>query len=540
MLAGAGAAGFHFYKQWRSHRWVNRAEAFLAVGDTKSASFVALNILQLDSRNIEAYRLLARVAEQDGVRSAIDWRQRVAREAPDSIPDTIALARTAVRFGEIKTAQAAIDRIPAIGQRDAGYHEVMAQLAMAQKDPASAVRHYTEAAQLDPGNKNYKLSLAIAQLSSPDAAARVEAHALLRKLMDDRDVRLPAARAFLEDAIQRKDPELVPVASLLSSFPEATFGDRLRRLQILSQLRLPEYPAVLTQVQDEALSDPAKLTEMLVSMSENNQALLAIEWIRRIPAAKLEQRPVFVAAADCFIAISDCTGLEEWAKRFNWKDLEYLRHAYLARAFRDCNKPLDFDLEWSKAFKGAVNNEAVQTLQKAAAKWGWKKESIDLLWLLTKDPGSQRAALTTLNQYYTESSDTPSLYRVASRLAQIAPDDTRAQNNFAQLSLLLNVNTERAGEIARQLHEHDPRDPDLACGYAFALYAKGNWREALNVMNTLSEEDRHRPEIAAYHGLILMAAGQKEKAALYLELGSQAKLLPQEKALLEKAFSSGR
>ena len=59
-------------------------------------------------------------------------------------------------------------------------------------------------------------------------------------------------------------------------------------------------------------------------------------------------------------------------------------------------------------------------------------------------------------------------------------------------------------------------------------------------METLTPEQLQSPNIAAYYGMILAAAGQKEKAREYLERGKQAFLLPEEKALIAKAEAAAQ
>jgi hypothetical protein len=57
-------------------------------------------------------------------------------------------------------------------------------------------------------------------------------------------------------------------------------------------------------------------------------------------------------------------------------------------------------------------------------------------------------------------------------------------------------------------------------------------------MESLNVEQLQEPSIAAYYGVILIAAGENEKAREYLKLGDSAKLLPEEKALIAKAESA--
>jgi hypothetical protein len=60
----------------------------------------------------------------------------------------------------------------------------------------------------------------------------------------------------------------------------------------------------------------------------------------------------------------------------------------------------------------------------------------------------------------------------------------------------------------------------------------------LAVLEKLSPEDLRKPEIAVYYGIILAASDDQARAAEFLDLGENALLLPQEKALIEKARRS--
>ena len=56
-------------------------------------------------------------------------------------------------------------------------------------------------------------------------------------------------------------------------------------------------------------------------------------------------------------------------------------------------------------------------------------------------------------------------------------------------------------------------------------------------MSSLSTEQLNDPTISAYYGIILAANGD-EKARPYLDFGQHANLLPEEKALVDKAYTS--
>jgi Flp pilus assembly protein TadD len=547
LLAGAGAlllliiAGCWVYKfclHWQVRRFVSRGQTYLSWGDYKSATLTARRVLELDATDADALRILAEVCEREGVNLALDWRRQVVKNRPESVSDVVALAQTALKFGDITTAKDALERIGAKAQTNAAYHEALGQLAGANKQPDQAERHFEQALKLQPNDQKVKLELATVQLRSDIAATQDNGRAVLQTLLDDKSLRATAAKTLLQNAVEHKDPELVRFAELLSTFPEAPFADRLISVQIFARLHLPQFASALTSLQTEAAEAPDKLTVLISWMSANNLSLVALDWVKRLPSELLTKDSIPVAIADCYASTQDWAGLEQWCKKSAWKALEFLRHAYLARAARGGNDSINADLEWSKAIKAAVGPNDLETLQRAAAKWGWKKESIDLLWTLTNGSPKQRAALETLYEYYSDQADTGNLYRVAARLSRVAPDDLEIQNNVAQLALLLNVDTERARALAAQLYQQHQSDVNVASTYAFALYSQKHAEQAVRVMSGLREEDLKRPEVAAYYGIMLKAAGDREKAQPFLDLGKTARLLPEEKRLLDDAIAN--
>jgi hypothetical protein len=175
------------------------------------------------------------------------------------------------------------------------------------------------------------------------------------------------------------------------------------------------------------------------------------------------------------------------------------------------------------------------TLAEVVMKWGWRDEAIELLWLAGKDPMNGDEALQTLYSYFAKTGATQDLYRVLLHRQGLKPDDRGIQNNVAQLSLLLNLNVERAQKLARELHETEPSNAVYASTYAFALHAQGESKKAEKVMSALSPEQLRQPEIAAYYGIVLAGAGDHARAAEFLDLSEKGGLLPEERALVEKA-----
>jgi Flp pilus assembly protein TadD len=145
-----------------------------------------------------------------------------------------------------------------------------------------------------------------------------------------------------------------------------------------------------------------------------------------------------------------------------------------------------------------------------------------------------------LYHHYAKNLDTGGVYRVLLHTAQIAPDDLMVQNNFAQVALLLDADRERARRIAAELVRKEPTNAAYVSTYAYSLFLDGNIAGAREAMQRLRGEQLNEPPIAAYYGIILAAAGEKQKAADYFARSREAFLLPEEKALIAKAESAIR
>ena len=89
--------------------------------------------------------------------------------------------------------------------------------------------------------------------------------------------------------------------------------------------------------------------------------------------------------------------------------------------------------------------------------------------------------------------------------------------------------------MAREVHQQAPTNSFYAATYAYSLYVQGKKAEALKVMQQLKPEELDRPSTAGYYGLMLKAAGDNAKAAIYLEKAAKAQLLPEEKKLFAQA-----
>jgi thioredoxin-like negative regulator of GroEL len=540
LLVAVCWGGHDLYVRWQERRLVRRAVFAIEHGDDRTASLAARTVLALKPSSAAAARVVAQLGERLGDRVALDWRRKVAQLEPQSTEDALAWARCALQFNDVGTAERALSGIDQEGKQSAGYHAVAALIAQARRQGETAEHEWAEAVRLAPNEKAYQLELATLQANARDGDQHATGEALLKTLRNDLKQRAPATRALIAEGARRgtDGQELLRLARELNEYPEATMNDRLLLLDFLHQLQDAEFTSYLSGLEKSAADKPADLAALLSWMSQNNLNLLALNFVTGLPTELVQKWPVALVLADIYVRLGDWRGLESVTKTANWREFDFLRHGYVARALRAQDKPAAAEHEWSSAVKGASGqSEGVLALVRVASEWKWESETVDLLWALAKYPERQNDALQTLYRFYAKTGDTQGLYRVLVRLSASDPSNLNVENNTAQISLLLKANEDQARRMAAEVYHKVPSNPAYATTYAYSLVTKGDPKGALKVLNSFSESQLQDPAISTYYGICLAATGD-ERARPFLEAGQKANLLPEEKALVEKALAS--
>ena len=470
----------------------------------------------------------------------LDWRRRVMELGVATPNDLILLARAAVRFDDRQTADVAIGKLPASAKETAEYHALLADIAFAQRDGGEMERQLSEAARLEPANKDYAMRLAALRLGASDQSLRAKGKQTLVEMQKDLGLRRDATRYLTEDALRQKTTlAALELARQLDTFPNKTFADRLLLLTALDAAKDNGFAPFLEEMKTTSADDPERAAALLAWLNIHKRESEAIAWSATLPPAVLSQKVTQIALSDSYVGAKDWTGLQRLVNSGNWGTIDFLRNAIHARALRELGNEPESEAQWNEALKKvAADPRQALTLAETVEKWGWRAEAIDLLWLIAKDPVKGEDALRALAGYFSKNRDTENLYRVLLHELELHPNDSNVQNNFAQLSLLLNLNVDRGQKAAREVYEKDPKNSAYVSTYAFALHTAGESKKAQKVLETLTPEQLRKPELAAYYGIILAATGDQARAAEFLDLGEKAKLLPQETALLEKARRS--
>jgi hypothetical protein len=390
--------GCRAYSHFESRHLARRAAGYLSGGNLRDALLSARQAMQLEP-SAPAMRILAEVGELTNDRAALEWRRKVLELAPGSTTDLLALASCALQFNEIAEAEKIMASVSKDEAQGAPLEAVMARLAEAKNDFNGAVQYWTRATELNGQNKSYSLRLGLVKLKSEDAATREAGRILLERLRADESQRAPATRALVTDAVARhEDPQKIRVlARDLQSYSEALFTDHIIYLEILRQLRDPEYTSYLTSIEKDAAPKPADLAALLTWMNANQSSMVALDFAKSLPEANRKAWPVPWSIAEAYNKVADWQDLEKHTNDGNWGQFEFLRRAYLARSLRAQNKSVAAEREWAAAAKSAAAQyQSLALLTRLVSEWGWKNEHVDLLWQLAKFPEAQKEALGTL------------------------------------------------------------------------------------------------------------------------------------------------
>jgi predicted Zn-dependent protease len=540
LMAGAllAPAAVRRYKDGSAVSSTNKAAGLYAIKDYPGAIASARHALSLDSRAVEAMRIMAKSKEALGDPDAIEWRRRLDAVQPGDPENTLALASSAVKEGDTARAEELLRRLQPQDQASALYHDVAAWIALSKRNAADAEEHWKEAARLDPEGGNFRLQLATLRLSSPAAGARAGALSTLNQLAKKPDNRIAALRPLLDDAVKNGNAaQALEIANNLGTDPQATFADQLKRLATLRTLKDTGAAALLDRLKKTAASKPDDLYGLVEWMNQNEAPAAVIKWVESLPAPSIAKPPVCVAVAEAYARDSQFVRLQAMLEPASWGELEYLRHAYLARAHSRLKDEARSTKDWKGALAGAESHpQSLSRLAKTVLGWGWKDKAEQALWKLAARDDCPRWALNELWNMAVKRGDSPKLFLVSKVMLRSEPASVMHRNNATFLGLLMK---DREGamhdQMAEQLHKEVPNNSIVASTYALSLYQRGRLEEALSVMNLIPQEELRRPVVALYYGIFLTAAGQRDKAAQYLEIGASGPLLPEEQALLAQS-----
>jgi len=538
VVAALAFGGYRAYGAWREKNLARQAREFFARGDYQSAVLVARHLLQLDQNSLAACRVMAETAELAGRYEALSWRQRVVALEPNVPDNAIALAGTALRFGQIDLARKILDTVPPSARTTVKYFQMSGGIAVVERLPAVAETSFSAALKLESSNPQLALNLATVRLALPEVDTNEKARGELARLIDQPAVRLEALRALTADALGHNSRASAERwAAQLKAEKDATFSDLLLYLEAVQGTDLA--PPALLEAQAKADKSSVMASTLITWMNRHALAKRAVAWGLTLPKQTLEEQPVPLAIAESYSFLTDWNALRAWVDGKNWGEYECFRLAVQSHALHrltPIDRPsMESETIWQAALKAAQSRpERLAAIARLAEGWGYTADAEDAWWMIANGNENAKLALEALQRLYKIKQNSHGLLRVAKRALELNPADLVAANNCASLGLLLTGDIS-ARRLALKLHLENPANAVFSATYAFALHLEGKTGEALKMMESMKEQQLRHPSLAAYYFVMLVENGQMERAHLFLTDANKAALLPEEQQMLTAA-----
>lgn len=528
------------YRNVRQARLLRQAHAFLAKSEPRKALLCIQNVLRANPKNVDACRLMADLLELGQSPAALLWRSRVVELNPQSTDDRLALAQTALASGDYPTATNALEGVAAAGKSTVSYQNLAGTIAVAGRQIDLAERHFLEAARLEPQNPVPQLNLSVLRLQSTNEQELAEArHTLTGISLNPTNgiMRCKALRELVLDAARSKQPDAaLALSNRLLQETNSLFSDRLLQLEVLRMTTNAEFSGTLQAYQHEAVTNSAKVYELAAWQVPRMGPAITLAWLRTLPLTMQTNQPLALLEAECQDGAGDWPGLQASLQKQQWGELEFVRHAFSARALRKQELTDSAKVEWELALKAANAQKAsLAMLLRLAAQWNMNTEGEDILWIFVNRYPGEQWAFNALSQVLYVTGRTRPLMTLCSQELKKHPADLSTKNNLAVTAMLLNAQDLKPHDLAREVYEKANTNASFASTYAFSLYMQKKNQEALYVIEKLAPRDLEKPSIAGYYGLILKAAGSNAKASTYFDYAFKSPMLPEERKLFEKA-----
>ncbi len=464
VLAGIMWSGRPLYRHWQGRRLIAQSQQFLATNDFRDAALTARLAIDLNPSDIEACRILGRICDSFRSPLALQWWRRVVDLEPHTLTNRLELAKSAMLNGNYLLAAQTLHDADKTNQNTVAYHEMAAMASVGLNDIAAADWHFKEAAKLDPENKLVQLDEAVIHLQARDQQVVAGALKTLERLYSDPTYHMDALRHLAMTAERNKDfARAEAFTDELQADPKATAGDRLMHLTVLKESGSTNFTSYLSELESRMASDPEQINALVSWLLTHDMVGEAARWANGLPDALRAKQPVKLTLTDIYSAQKDWPRLQAILQDDNWGDVDYMRLALLSRACREQRQDMAGQANWHAALNAAMDRaKPLSILVRMVGPWGWEREKEELLWILVQRFPGERWAMQSLNQLYLSTGNTRGLQKLYSTLVDYDAGDVIAKNNLASLLMLLNVQTGKAHEMAREAYKAAPPTPRLS------------------------------------------------------------------------------
>jgi tetratricopeptide (TPR) repeat protein len=248
--------------------------------------------------------------------------------------------------------------------------------------------------------------------------------------------------------------------------------------------------------------------------------------------------PMPIIVTDCQIVMKDWQDILSEVSRADWGPEDYYRSALESLAERSLEQQAASDVSWHKALRLSAHRlDRLGHLAEMTRSWGWMAESGDVLNEIIDEFPGQKWAVDELASEYYAAGKTLEMEGLYFKIYSRDPSNPTLKNNLANLYLLRKTDLDKAYTMARDAYNSSTNNPIFASTYAYSLLLQDKKSEALNVLNGLKGDYLQIRSVALYCGVVEARSGRKEEAREALKRVELAKMLPEERAIVQLAES---
>lgn len=536
LVAGAVWFGRKAYKRTMEHRLISQGREALEKKNFRDAALFAQRTVQVDPMNPEACTLMGDFLEQAGATNSLVWRIRAAKLDPNNMSLRLKWARAAIERRDVPSANEALGGLNDKSKNSAECYKLRGALAWSTQNFTDAEKEYLEAKRLEPENPAIDLNLATVRLTSSNAVVTSAARKTLENLTTNAALRPAALHQLLEDAVARRSvSEATAFLSRVVQEPTASVEDKIQYLDLLQRTKSTDFPHYLASLELASTNSP-QYAFAVGRWRAGIDATNALHWLSSLPVAVQTNQPVPLVITDCEIALKDWSAILALVGKQDWGEANYYKLALESLAERSLNKKAAAEDSWRKSLRACVHrSDRLAHLAQITGVWGWTAERTEVLRQTVDESPSANWAVNQLADQYYDAGNTGEMEALYSKVYSQDPSNPRVKNNLATIYMLRKTDLDKAFQMAREAYNTSTNNPFFVSTYAYSLLLQNKKNEALEIADRLKDNSLQIPSVALYYGAVQAATGNKDKAGPAIKRAESAKLLPEERQIVQVA-----
>lgn len=542
-LFGMGIAlilvpGFFYARQWRAEQLASQAAQLVESGRISEGWERVRAARQIAPKDLSILRTAARIAEQADPSSAAEWWEQARELSQDQVEDiqgqirvALAMQEWALAHGFLEDLRRAAGETPPYILGQVRVHQGRGEMVAAAALAGRLLAHAHE-------QPSYHWEFIQASLMSPRQADNLQARQHLRQLVQT------AEPALAREALRRFSAlDELSEADLVFAIDHwhrlaANREDKLLALQL--RLELPEVSA--NPVVGEA--------KELFRLEEASERIALGRWLNRhqlyeatlsvVPESiALTRRDLYLIRLDALALLDRWPAVQALLGQSRAPLQVYLEELFRMRSYYQTGDTARARLAWERSLQ-AARREGLQLrfLARYTATLELTDLTIEALWQMVDQPGLKRSAYEDLLAIHDRRKESEKVLRVLERMRVDYPYDYAVLNDWAYYSLLCGRNLTEAVALTERLIELNPELLSHRMTRVLGYMRAGNPRQALLLIESLPIADWTKISSSRWRallGAVLAENGRRREADIALRGIDEDRLMPEERALLEKA-----